>query len=621
MDYLYGLIRSVPCAALFCTVAACGGGGSAPAPAIRLSTTAVAFADQQLGSSSAGTVVTVSNAGNAPLVISMIQLAGADAGAFAETNDCANVAPGAACHVSVRFDPTATGTLSATLGLTSNTVATASTVTLTGRGVTTATWTTLVNGPPAAVQLCLLLTDATLLCQTTVGRDWYRLTPDEGGSYVEGTWSIAASFPASYVPDAYASAVLADGRVVVVGGEYINTSGQVNFALSDMGMVFDPVADQWQPLTPPPSTGAPNHWQCIGDAPAAMLADGRLVIGSKLYQDVTVLDPATLTWSNIATPGKSDVINSEEGWTLLPDGSVLTLDVSSAPLAERLVLATGDTSGNWVAAGSTPADLHTPSPDPTPITAPGCPAYTPPGEMGPALLRPDGTVFAIGANGMTAIYSPPGNSWAAGPSVPNGLNVQDGPAVVLPSGHVLFGASPGATSNGLQYYEFDGAQLNPAPAPANAANDATEVTSLLPLPDGRVLFVDGSAIVQVYSPALSPTYDPAWAPTISSAPTTLTAGSTYPVSGTQFNGLTQASAYGDESQNATNYPLVRITNQASGHVFYARTHGHSTMGVATGAAIVSTHFDVPAGVESGASTLQVVANGIASTGVAVVVGP
>src|SRR5262249_36025003 len=232
----------------------------------------------------------------------------------------------------------------------------------------------------------------------------------------------------------------------------------------------------------PASTGSPNHWQCIGDAPAAVLADGRLVIGSKLYQDVTVLDPATLTWSNISTPGKNDVINSEEGWTLLPDGSVLTRDVSSAPSAERLVLATGDTSGTWVSAGTTPVDLHTPPPDPTPITAPGCPSYSPPGEMGPALLRPDGTVFTVGANGLTAIYSPASNSWAAGPSVPNGLNVQDGPGVVLPSGHVLFGASPGATGNGLQYYEFDGTQLNPAPAPTNGPNDATDVTSLLPLP-------------------------------------------------------------------------------------------------------------------------------------------
>jgi hypothetical protein len=36
------------------------------------------------------------------------------------------------------------------------------------------------------------------------------------------------------------------------------------------------------------------------------------------------------------------------------------------------------------------------------------------------------------------------------------------------------------------------------------------------------------------------------------------------------------------------------------------------MGVATGSAIVSTHFDVPRAIESGANTLQVVANGIPS---------
>jgi len=58
---------------------------------------------------------------------------------------------------------------------------------------------------------------------------------------------------------------------------------------------------------------------------------------------------------------------------------------------------------------------------------------------------------------------------------------------------------------------------------------------------------------------------------------------------------------------------VRITNKASGHVFYAKTHDHSTMGVATGKTKVSTHFDVPAKMETGASSLVVVANGIPST--------
>src|SRR4029077_18054727 len=91
----------------------------------------------------------------------------------------------------------------------------------------------------------------------------------------------------------------------------------------------------------------------------------------------------------------------------------------------------------------------------------------------------------------------------------------------------------------------------------------------------------------------------------------------YRISVTHCNGLSQANAFGDEDETQTNYPLVRITNTASGHVFYARTHDHSTMGVATGAAIGSTHFDVSATTETGAATLEVVANGIPSAPVAV----
>ena len=96
-------------------------------------------------------------------------------------------------------------------------------------------------------------------------------------------------------------------------------------------------------------------------------------------------------------------------------------------------------------------------------------------------------------------------------------------------------------------------------------------------------------------------------------------GSTYKITGTQFNGLSQAAAFGDEYQTATNYPLVRITNNSTGHVFYAKTHDHSTMGVATGTKAVFTNFDVPAGMETGASSLVVVANGIPSLPVSITV--
>jgi len=70
-------------------------------------------------------------------------------------------------------------------------------------------WTTLANTPPGALELCLLLTDASVMCQS--GQDWYQLTPTNTGGYVEGTWSLYTSFPSSYIVEDFASAVLADG--------------------------------------------------------------------------------------------------------------------------------------------------------------------------------------------------------------------------------------------------------------------------------------------------------------------------------------------------------------------------------------------------------------------------
>jgi hypothetical protein len=134
------------------------------------------------------------------------------------------------------------------------------------------------------------------------------------------------------------------------------------------------------------------------------------------------------------------------------------------------------------------------------------------------------------------------------------------------------------------------------------------------LPTGQILFSG----FEVYISA--GTWQTAWQPTISDHPSTVTRGQTYPISGTQFNGLSQAGGgMGDEFESSTNYPLVQITNSQSGDVFYAGTHDHSTMGVATGSTPVSTNSDVPPGMETGASSLVVIANGIPSNPVSVTV--
>jgi len=420
--------------------------------------------------------------------------------------------------------------------------------------------------------------------------DWWKLTPDNTGSYVNGTWTKLASLPTGYVPDAFASAVLADGRLVVVGGEYNNGA----FTLTNLGAIYDPAANAWISLT------APKGWAYIGDSPAAVLPNGKFLVGNKLTKQMAELDPATLTWRLVGDAGKSD-FNAEEGWTLLPNGTILTYDVKNAPNSEIYT----PSAGAWASAGSTVVDLHSPSPFGCIHYGPnGSLCYYPPGEVGPGILRPDGTVFATGSYsnggsgpGHTAIYSPT-TGWSAGPDFPNGDNSGDSFAVLLTDGNVLVEADSGTS------YVFNGAALTKGPAIPG---------SLMVLPTGQVL-VGGT---EVYNS--TGTYQTAWAPTIKTVPATVVRGTTYKISGTQFNGLSQAAAFGDEYQTATNYPLVRITNNATGHVFYAKTHGHSTMGVATGTRIVSTNFDVPAGMETGASTIVVVANGVPSVAVSITV--
>jgi hypothetical protein len=100
----------------------------------------------------------------------------------------------------------------------------------------------------------------------------------------------------------------------------------------------------------------------------------------------------------------------------------------------------------------------------------------------------------------------------------------------------------------------------------------------------------------------------------------LQAGHSYLISGIQFNGLSQACSYGDDATMATNYPIVQLTNNSTGVVTFCRTANHSTMAVATGAAVVSTTFTIPSGLAAGSYTLVVIANGIPSAGYVVHLG-
>jgi hypothetical protein len=453
--------------------------------------------------------------------------------------------------------------------------------------------------PPDFMQMAFVMTDGSVLTQSYSNNQvWYKYVPDQNGDYSDGTWSQVGSLQSGYGPDAFASDVLPDGRFAIIGGEY-NVPGNYDLQLVNLGAVYDPTTLAWTPL------GHPKGWKFIGDSPSTVSADGRMLVGQKLEQNVAALDAKTLKWTTLQHTGKSD-FNSEEGWTLLPDGDILTADVKNAPNTELYNVSTG----TWKSAGQTPVNLASPT------DVYGClqygpqpkDCYYPPGEIGPALLRPDGTVFATGSNsgasgygaGHTAIYNVKSGKWTAGPDIPNGDNAGDSFAALLPSGDVLvFGLFGGL-------YEFDGTKFT---------NEGSYGGAPVLLPTGQVLIVGSSTVL--YTGQGKP--KAAWAPKVTKFTATMSRGQTYTLSGTQFNGMGQAMAFGDEFQNATNYPLVRITITSSGHVFYARTHDFSSMGVQTGKLVVSTQVDIPSSMGAGSGSLVVVANGIPSKPVAVTI--
>lgn len=481
----------------------------------------------------------------------------------------------------------------------------------------TTRWQMLPNQPPVldytdcGPSSPVLLTDGTVLVQDAGCADWWKLTPDAFGNYVNGTWTEIASTPTGYSPLYHATAVLPDGRVIIEGGEY----NELTPTWTTLGAIYDPRADSWTMVNPP------DGWTTIGDAPGVVLANGTFMLGNCCTTEAALLNPRNLTWTPIGT-GKFDS-NNEEGWTLLPGGKVLTVDGYVPINIPYLPAGTNSeifnpASGVWQSAGTTISQLWDSWENCGQLSLE--PNFGPSFEVGPAVLRPDGTVFATGSNtcgpgfpGGTAIYDTKRGRWRAGPNFPGSISIADGPAVLEPNGRVLMMASPGYGNPPSTFLEWDGEELRTAQPAPNAAIDGSFYGNFLLLPTGQILLTDFYS-VEIYTP--SGRYSADWAPQIRSAPSVVSPGGSYVVAGVLFNGMSQGAAYGDDSQSATNYPLVRITNNATGHVFYSRTHHHSSMAVASNAP-VSTHFDVPRAQEPGPSTLVVVTNGIPSAPVTV----
>ena len=90
-----------------------------------MSPTTVAFGSRAASTISTTETATLTNAGNATLSLSSIQVTGPNPGDFSSTNSCgSSVAAGANCTISVTFQPTVTGTRTAAVTVTAKPPAT-----------------------------------------------------------------------------------------------------------------------------------------------------------------------------------------------------------------------------------------------------------------------------------------------------------------------------------------------------------------------------------------------------------------------------------------------------------------------------------------------------------------
>jgi hypothetical protein len=441
------------------------------------------------------------------------------------------------------------------------------------------TWASLANSPPSGVNHAMVLSDGTIYADNGNGY-CFRLTPDNHGSYQNGTWSRLSSM--NYSRMFFASAVLTNGNVFVAGGE--DGAGRRHAEL------FDPLNNVWTKI-PDPSPGP-----AFSDAIGKILPNGNVLVAAvSLFGGCVIYNVAGNSW----LPAASAQNQNEVCWVKLPNDTIITIDTGSQN-SEHYV----PSSNQWVSDGTVPVVIY---------------GYG--AELGAGFLLPNGTVFYIGGSTNTAIYTPgatpsSAGSWVAGPPMvfgTNQLGAVDAPAAMMANGRILCALGPVGGFNGpTSFYEYDyvANAFTAVNAPGGGSTytpSAPFGTSMLCLPDGNVLFIGGQNSQSLY------VYTPDGTPLAVGQPgiytLTTNANGSYHLTGTNFNGISEGAAYGDDEQMDSNYPLVRMTNSTSGNVYYARTYNWTSTSVQTGSRVIATEFVLPQNLPSGSYSLVVVANG------------
>jgi Putative Ig domain/Abnormal spindle-like microcephaly-assoc'd, ASPM-SPD-2-Hydin len=319
-----------------------GGGGTTTTttPAVSLSPSTVTFASQEVGTTSAAQTVTLTNTGTASLFINGVTQAGADALDFLRTNDlCVGtfVAPGASCTLQASFQPTATGTRTATFTVADNAPNSPQIISLTGTA-------TSVNGPtPMTVDTTGRTCDASGCDLASPGsalvKNFYysgmTVLGDSTGPY---TWTVVGG-------------ALPPGLTMQPDGEIWGTptaTGTFSFTSQVTDANGQTATQAWR-LTispqPPPLTSAQQSCQHAPSQTTAPLSGP--AIGGVTPSGQGIGDQSQLTACGGYTTITAQVKNIN-----LPDGTFVWVTLGSRPIG-RIALSRGSASmPAWVTTAS-----------------------------------------------------------------------------------------------------------------------------------------------------------------------------------------------------------------------------------------------------------------------------
>ncbi len=455
------------------------------------------------------------------------------------------------------------------------------------------TITSLVNTVPNGSGTMMLETNGDVIMVDggdNTSNEYYVLTPDAQGNYVDGKWSQAA--PSDFQRLFNGSVILPTGQMMVLGGEYSGSNNASTYA--NEGEIYNPSTNTWTNIATFPQSQ-------FGDDMLVNLpgTNGTVLAGYLGGPQTYLYNSNTNTWTQTGTKLFDDQ-SDEEGFVELPNGDFLDYDIFSSinnnvGQAQYYVPSTGQ----WIATQNLPNGLQLSS------VASGY-------EEGAGMLLPNGTVLQIGGNGNSAYYNPSTNAWTAGATIPGGLVEDDAPSALADNGIVITSADTVGYNGPTHWFELNTTTNTytdiSAEFPSGYLDGPAFLGRTLDLPNGQILMNNGGNQLLLYTPS-----SPALAsniPTISSVVKNPT-GVGFTLTGTDINGNSDGAYYGDDANMATNYPIVSLTS-STGQVAYATTSGFSYQ-VEQGSKPLTTNFTPPAGLATGTYSVRVIANGAASS--------